>query len=81
MVGGEIPWWRDDRIPVLQYHFDKISFHFHSPTVQFKTTSLPAMSLSRKYSPSPTGTTRSVPISFSHNMVIVHYVITLKFPV
>ncbi|XP_073231661.1 uncharacterized protein [Porites lutea] len=38
------------------------------PTVKFKTTSLPAMSLSRKYSPSPTGTTRTVPISFSHNM-------------
>lgn len=46
---------------------DHTGYNFH-PTVQFKTTSLPAMSLSRKYSPSPTGTTRSVPISFSHNM-------------
>lgn len=38
------------------------------PTVKFKTTSLPAMPLSRKYSPSPSGTTRSVPISYSHHM-------------
>jgi len=38
------------------------------PTVKFKTTSLPAMPLSRKYSPSPTGTTRSVPMSYNQHM-------------
>ncbi|XP_020624656.1 uncharacterized protein LOC110062130 [Orbicella faveolata] len=38
------------------------------PTVKFKTTSLPSMPLSRKYSPSPIGTTRSVPISYSNHM-------------
>lgn len=38
------------------------------PTVKFKTTSLPAMPLSQKYSPSPTGITRSAPMSYSHNM-------------
>ncbi|KAL9974783.1 hypothetical protein ACROYT_G011866 [Oculina patagonica] len=38
------------------------------PTVRFKTSSLPAMPLSRKYSPSPTGTTRTVPISYSNHV-------------
>lgn len=38
------------------------------PTVKFKTTSLPGMPLSHKYSPSPSGTKKSVPISYSNHM-------------
>ncbi|XP_048576875.1 uncharacterized protein LOC5508068 [Nematostella vectensis] len=50
---------------------DSQSGHYHfQPTTSFKKTSLPAMPLSKKYTPSIAGTVRSVPVSVARHSAV-----------
>ncbi|KAK3747036.1 hypothetical protein QZH41_017812, partial [Actinostola sp. cb2023] len=61
----------------ISYGFQDNGFEGHydfHPTTHFKTTSLPAMPMTRKYTQSVNGTSRSVPLSVSRQSIIAHRV-------